>query len=95
MGKDSHKNLVGQPVFKQMIQIIPRDKFDLFGNPTAVQGQLYYCLLNPGIIRIVLDAYRFIGESKTDISIETRRMMCHFSSFILPWRNAVNPHLAK
>ena len=28
MGKDSNKNLVGQPVFKQIRQIIPRDKFD-------------------------------------------------------------------
>jgi len=29
MSKDSKKNLVGQPVFKQIIQIIPKDKFDL------------------------------------------------------------------
>ena len=28
MGKDSKKNLVGQPVFKQIIKLIPRDKFD-------------------------------------------------------------------
>jgi len=29
MGKDSKKHLVGQPVFKQIIQMLPRDKFDL------------------------------------------------------------------
>jgi hypothetical protein len=29
MGKDSKKNLVGQPIFKQVANIIPRDKFDL------------------------------------------------------------------
>ncbi|MDR2836810.1 MAG: DUF4372 domain-containing protein [Bacteroidales bacterium] len=28
MGKDSIKNLVGQPIFKQIIKIIPKDKFD-------------------------------------------------------------------
>ena len=28
MGKDSKKKLVGQPVFKQIIKLIPRDKFD-------------------------------------------------------------------
>jgi len=28
MGKDSRKNLVGQPIFKQIIKIIPRDKFN-------------------------------------------------------------------
>ena len=28
MGKDSKKNLVGQPVFKQIIKMIPRDKFN-------------------------------------------------------------------
>jgi len=27
MGKDSNKNLVGQPIFKQIIKMIPRDKF--------------------------------------------------------------------
>jgi hypothetical protein len=29
MGKDSKKHLVGQPIFKQIIKMIPRDKFDL------------------------------------------------------------------
>jgi hypothetical protein len=28
MGKDSEKKLVGQPIFKQIMKIIPRDKFD-------------------------------------------------------------------
>jgi hypothetical protein len=28
MGKDSKKNLVGQPIFKQIINLIPRDKFN-------------------------------------------------------------------
>ena len=28
MGKDSNKNLVGQPVLKQIIKMIPKDKFD-------------------------------------------------------------------
>lgn len=29
MGKDKIKNLVGQPVFKQVIKILPREQFDL------------------------------------------------------------------
>lgn len=29
MGKDTQKNLVGQPIFKQLIDLLPRDKFDL------------------------------------------------------------------
>ena len=29
MGKDTAKNLVGQPIFKQVMKILPRDKFDL------------------------------------------------------------------
>jgi len=29
MGKDSEKNLIGQPVFKQLIDILPKNKFDL------------------------------------------------------------------
>jgi hypothetical protein len=28
MGKDSTKNLVGQPIFKQMIKMLPKEKFD-------------------------------------------------------------------
>jgi len=28
MGKDSKKHLVGQPIFKQIINLLPRDKFD-------------------------------------------------------------------
>jgi hypothetical protein len=28
MGKDSKKNSVGQPIFKQILKLIPRDKFD-------------------------------------------------------------------
>ncbi|GHT08527.1 hypothetical protein AGMMS49525_17720 [Bacteroidia bacterium] len=28
MGKGTAKNLVGQPIFKQIVKIIPRDKFD-------------------------------------------------------------------
>jgi len=28
MGKDSNKNLVGQPIFKQIIKMIPKDKFE-------------------------------------------------------------------
>jgi hypothetical protein len=28
MGKDSHKNLVGQPVFKQLVDFVPREFFD-------------------------------------------------------------------
>ncbi|MDR2810203.1 MAG: DUF4372 domain-containing protein [Tannerellaceae bacterium] len=27
MGKDSQKHLTGQPIFKQIIQMIPRDEF--------------------------------------------------------------------
>jgi len=29
MGKDSEKNLVGQPVFKQVMKILPKEKFDV------------------------------------------------------------------
>ncbi|MDR0749465.1 MAG: DUF4372 domain-containing protein [Tannerellaceae bacterium] len=29
MGKDSQKHLVGQPVFKQIIQMIPREAFEV------------------------------------------------------------------
>jgi len=29
MSKDSNKNLVGQPIFKQIIDFLPKDKFDL------------------------------------------------------------------
>ena len=29
MGKDTSKNLVGQPIFKQIIKMLPKDKFDL------------------------------------------------------------------
>ena len=28
MGKNSNKNLVGQPIFKQIIKMLPRDTFD-------------------------------------------------------------------
>src|SRR5215469_13210733 len=35
MGKDSKKHLVGQPVFKQIVQVIPRDKFDYLVKQTA------------------------------------------------------------
>jgi hypothetical protein len=29
MGKDKNKNLVGQPIFKQLINLLPREQFDL------------------------------------------------------------------
>ena len=29
MGKDITKNLVGQPIFKQIIKMLPREQFDL------------------------------------------------------------------
>ncbi|MBI9067576.1 MAG: DUF4372 domain-containing protein [Salinivirgaceae bacterium] len=29
MSKDSKKNLVGQPIFKQMIKMLPREQFEL------------------------------------------------------------------
>jgi hypothetical protein len=32
MGKDKTKNLVGQPIFKQLIKILPRNEFDLLVN---------------------------------------------------------------
>ncbi len=32
MGKDITKNLVGQPIFKQVIKILPREQFDLLVN---------------------------------------------------------------
>ncbi len=35
MGKDTTKNLVGQPVFKQVMKILPRDQFDLLVNQSG------------------------------------------------------------
>jgi len=35
MSKDSEKNLVGQPIFKQVINILPREKFDLLVHKLA------------------------------------------------------------
>ncbi len=35
MGKDNSKNLVGQPVFKQILNLLPKDKFDLLVNQTG------------------------------------------------------------
>ncbi|MGC9150552.1 MAG: DUF4372 domain-containing protein, partial [Microbacter sp.] len=32
MGKDSEKHLVGQPIFKQIIKMLPREQFDLLVN---------------------------------------------------------------
>ena len=32
MGKDRKKNLVGQPIFKQIIKMIPRDNFNKLVN---------------------------------------------------------------
>ena len=32
MGKDTTKNLVGQPIFKQVMKILPREQFDLLVN---------------------------------------------------------------
>ena len=32
MGKDNSKNLVGQPIFKQIIKMLPREQFDLLVN---------------------------------------------------------------
>ena len=32
MGKDIEKNLVGQPIYKQLLDFLPRDKFDLLVN---------------------------------------------------------------
>ena len=32
MGKDTTKNLVGQPIFKQIIKMLPREQFDLLVN---------------------------------------------------------------
>ena len=29
MGKDTTKNLVGQPIFKQVIKMLPKEQFDL------------------------------------------------------------------
>lgn len=40
MSKDSNKNLVGQPIFKQIIKILPRDTFDLLVN--QCESDRYY-----------------------------------------------------
>ena len=38
--KNTEKNLVGQPIFKQILQFIPRNKFDLLVNKH--QSDRYY-----------------------------------------------------
>jgi hypothetical protein len=40
MGKDSKKHLVGQPIFKQIINLLPRDRFDVLVKKT--KGDKYY-----------------------------------------------------
>jgi len=40
MGKDNTKHLVGQPIFKQIIQMIPREKFDILVKKN--KGDRYY-----------------------------------------------------
>jgi hypothetical protein len=40
MGKDTTKNLVGQPIFKQIIKMLPRAEFDLLVNQCG--GDRYY-----------------------------------------------------
>ena len=40
MGKDTTKNLVGQPIFKQIIKILPRDQFDQIVN--QLNSDRYY-----------------------------------------------------
>jgi hypothetical protein len=40
MGKDSKKQLVGQPIFKQIINMLPREKFDILVKQT--KGDRYY-----------------------------------------------------
>ena len=32
MGKDITKNLVGQPIFKQIVKMLPREQFDILVN---------------------------------------------------------------
>ena len=32
MGKDTSKNLVGQPIFKQIVKMLPREQFDILVN---------------------------------------------------------------
>jgi len=40
MGKDISKNLVGQPVFKQLIKMLPREQFDILVQQQS--GDRYY-----------------------------------------------------
>lgn len=35
MGKDNEKNLVGQPIFNQIIELLPKEKFDLLVHQKA------------------------------------------------------------
>ena len=49
MGKDSNKNLVGQPIFKQIIKMIPGERLDTLA---------YQLQKRLGIIR-----YFFLGIS--------------------------------
>ena len=40
MGKNITKNLVGQPIFKQLIKMLPRERFDLLVKKNGTDG--YY-----------------------------------------------------
>ena len=40
MSKNTTKNLIGQPIFKQILKILPKDKFDLLVN--QLQTDRYY-----------------------------------------------------
>jgi len=40
MSKDSYKKLVGQPIFKQVIKMLPRDQFDLLARQS--RSNRYY-----------------------------------------------------
>jgi hypothetical protein len=44
MGKDSTKNLVGQPIFKQIIKMIPKDKFDELVFPPKALREMHYVI---------------------------------------------------
>ncbi len=46
MGKDTAKSLVGQPIFKHVMKILPKEKFDLLVKQCDSDRYYKWCALN-------------------------------------------------
>lgn len=78
MGKVSKKNLVGQPVFKQIINIIPKEKFDELVIKTQV-----WCTLTAFLLLQVIQTK---SESKKAFSTMAALLRMHLISHLdLTW----------